>query len=251
MPKLKPYQPSYSTAQRLVILEKIYNFYASWSASLPLACTKGCSACCSRNVHMTQLEGLYILAGLENESKKEQFREKMVFQGQIGRFKMSTNSWARRCLQGKKNHTDESAHVLAPCPFLDHQQGCSLYDRRPFACRCFASEIVCTASGEAQQSAALMEINTVTLQIVEHLSRDGLWGNMLDLLPRLLEEQLPPESKKTNNEQGGSKFLHQAEPFPGFLVMPEQQKEVQSYLDDLFAIRLGKSTLGQVVEIAV
>lgn len=233
-----------------MVIEKIYQFYDAWASGLQLACHQGCAACCTRNVTQTQAEGELILYGLQQESRLEWLTSRLLVKGQVGRPRMSTNEWARRCLEGREVSGEEAEQVLDPCPFLDRNQCCSIYPLRPFACRCFGSSVDCTKGGMAEQPDILMEINTVTMQIIEHLGRDGFWGNMLDMLPALIRQmESKPVMGGEQRQEKTTGYLHRAKPLPGFLVLPEQQTVVQTYLSDLLAIRVGKTNIGEILQI--
>lgn len=237
-------------AQAVAVIEKIYRLYASRVSGLDLACHRGCAACCTRNVTMTAFEGELILRGIYAEDRLEWFMECLQTPGMIGRPVQTTNQWAEACLEGLMPDNGEPEHILEPCPFLDRKQACTIYELRPFSCRCFGSTVDCATSGTASQPDILMEINTVTLQILEHLGRGNWWGNMLDVLPVLINRNRSDQER----EQGGKiqermTYLRRARPLPGFLVMPDQQAAVGAYLDALFSIRLGRSTLGEILQI--
>ncbi len=238
--------------QVLTILEEMYRYYESWATGLELACHKGCAACCTRNVTITGAEGRFIVNGLQKKEKSrlDWLRGRLQIKGRIGRPGMTTNQWAGNCLKGLEISGDGSDHVLDPCPFLDQDQGCSMYQLRPFACRCFGSSVDCGKSGMAEQPDILMEVNTVTLQLIEHLDQGNCWGNMLDVLPMMIRENAPGQEAdgKQRPEKTG-RHIHRSRPVPGFLVMPDQQAEVQEYLTGLFAVQIGRSNLGTILQI--
>ncbi len=241
-----------NSSQAIAVLEEMYRFHASWASGLELACHKGCAACCTRNVTITGLEGQLIVHGLWKTSQPNRLKQRLQVDGPIGRPAMTTNEWAGNCLEGRDIGDREIDQVLTPCPFLDQNQSCSIYPLRPFACRCFASNVDCAGTGMAEQPDILMEINTVTLQLIEHLDRGGYWGNMLDVLSILIGKN---ESGQVSPAEPGAvkadRYLRRARPLPGFLVMPDQQAAVQAYLTDLFALRIGRSTIGALLEMKV
>lgn len=235
-----------------MVIEKIYSFYESWASELKLACHRGCAACCTRNVTITRTEGELIVTALQQEEARLQWiTEKLPVKGKSGRPLMSTNEWARRCLEDGEISEGLETQVLEPCPFLDEQQGCSIYPLRPFSCRCFGSSVDCALSGTAEQPDILMEVNTVTMQLIEHLGRGRWWGNMLDmlyaltLLPKVKQEQEKQQLQET------SRHLLLAKPLPGLLVMPEQQTAVQEYLAGLFALHVEQTTIGEILQISL
>jgi len=72
---------------------------------------------------------------------------------------------------------------------------------------------------------------------------------MLDMLYALI--LLPDVNQKKTKQQlqETTRHLHSGKPLPGFLVMPEQQPTVQTYLDKLFALQLKQTTLGKILQI--
>ncbi len=235
-----------NSSQAIAALQEIYRFHASWASKLDLACHKGCAACCTRNVTLTELQ---------EQAQLDRLSQRLQLKGRTGRPAMTTNEWAGDCLEGREINGDGCDQVLDPCPFLDQAQGCSMYPFRPFACRCFGSSVDCGRTGMAEQPDILMEVNTVTLQIIEHLGQGNCWGNMLDVLPMLIRKN---EARQENENSGElqpektDKYLRRAGPLPGFLVMPDQQAAVQAYLDELFSIRISRTTtLGALLQINV
>ena len=62
--------------------------------------------------------------------------------------------------------------------------------------------------------------------------------------------------KNKNNDklwpEKTGQYLRRARPLPGFLVMPDQQAAVQAYIDDIFTIRIYRTTtLGALLQINV
>jgi Fe-S-cluster containining protein len=239
-----------NTSQTIAVIEKIYSFYESWALKLKLACDQGCATCCTQNVTLTRAEGELILTALrQDEARLQWLTEKLPIKTEIGRPLMSTNEWARRCIEDGEMSEGLATQVLKPCPFLDEKKSCSIYHLRPFSCRCFGSTVDCSLAGKAEQPDILIEVNTVTMQIIEHLDRGRWWGNMLDMLYALI--LLPDvDQKKTKQQlQETTQHLHPGKPLPGFLVMPEQQPTVQTYLDNLFALQFKQTTLGEILQI--
>lgn len=227
------------------ILAAIYGYYENWTLSFQLACHSGCAACCTRNVNIIRAEGEMILSGLEEKNCLKKLSRLLPLKGNIGRQHITTNGWAEHCLKGMEIVAEDN-QVMEPCPFLDGQNHCSIYRLRPFSCRCFGSTVDCRTSGVAEQPDILMEVNTVTLQLIEHLGQGQWWGNMLDMLPALLAEQYEKTTSSANPEEINSHLLN-ALPVPGFLIMPEQQAAVQQYLEGLFALSVGETSLDKIL----
>ena len=92
---------------RIIKLEKIYSFltiYGNFVKTFSV-CSKGCSHCCSIDIQMTELEAIYI-----HEKTGKQITNPTGL--------LSTNNYS-------------------PCPFLNTNGECTIYDIRPFNCRTF------------------------------------------------------------------------------------------------------------------
>lgn len=100
-------------ASSKVKLQKIYAIAdeLSHARAAFVACGKGCSSCCHMNVGLTQPEAERIGAA-------------------IGRKPVA--------LASSVSHSLEQFAGL-PCPFLDRQGSCSIYEHRPLTCRKHAS----------------------------------------------------------------------------------------------------------------
>ena len=59
------------------ILKTIYDIFEEWSKDLPVACHRGCSVCCTRNVTITAVEGELILRYIRKIQKERWFAEKL------------------------------------------------------------------------------------------------------------------------------------------------------------------------------
>jgi len=64
---------------------------------------------------------------------------KLQEKGNTRRVQITTNSFAASCLQGD-DVIPESYGNEQPCPFLK-DNCCTIYDVRPFSCRCFIESI--------------------------------------------------------------------------------------------------------------
>ena len=95
----------------------------------PLKCGKGCAHCCHTGVAATQVEWDGILSNaLENEIDLEKV---------IGRSRRTIDR-VRETLRSNKNLEQVDWHRLVinqPCPFLDEDHACIIYEDRPLDCR--------------------------------------------------------------------------------------------------------------------
>jgi len=207
------------------VLHAVYRVYSRWVESFPLACHMGCSACCTRSVTMTSLEGEMILDFVKGKGGEKWLREKLALvvpeQSRPG---ISTNMFAEACL----NHRELDGETFgcwdfAPCVFLE-EQICTIYEARPFGCRSFGSLAQCAADREAEMAPIHLAVNTVFTQVIEHIDSDGgYWSTMTDILHSLADS----ESRHLK------KLLQPARPVPGFLLEPREAKVVQVLLQQL------------------
>jgi Fe-S-cluster containining protein len=95
----------------------------------PLQCGKGCAHCCHTGVAATQVEWDGILTNaLENNIDLE----KVIEQSK------RTIDRVRETLRSNKNLDQIDWHRLVinqPCPFLDKEHACIIYEDRPLDCR--------------------------------------------------------------------------------------------------------------------
>jgi Fe-S-cluster containining protein len=169
-------------------LTKIYRLYDSQVASVDAACRKYCSGCCTTNVTMTRLEGLFICASVP----PARIIQAVGAEGIVPRYQpaLSTNGYVELCRTLEADDVNEGG-LPGKCPFLE-DNACTIYPVRPFGCRCMISTSACGDSGSAEIDDFTLTINTVFLQFIEHLDKDGFFGNMIDVLIRLTSEPKTP-----------------------------------------------------------
>ena len=118
-------------------------------------------------------------------------------------------------------------------------------------CRSFFSKENCGEENTAIIDELDLAINTVTQQIIEHLSQNGYWGNMLDVLLAMAEEKRNDQVKKLiKNREAITKAKKNtliAEAIPGFLLKPEEREKVSCYLQTIFSEQLGSKTVQELL----
>ena len=101
----------------------------SYKNAPPLKCGKGCAHCCHTGVAATQVEWDGIINNaLENEINLENVIERSK----------RTIDRVRETLRSNKNLEQVDWHRLVinqPCPFLDEDHACMIYEDRPLDCR--------------------------------------------------------------------------------------------------------------------
>ena len=219
---------------KLNILGQIYQIYETFSTRLSVACMRGCATCCTQNVTMTTLEGHRIVERLISTGRESLF-QRLHRSAAQGRFqpRVTTNELAALCLQGKELPEEENAWPRADCPFLSNNE-CLIYLDRPFGCRCFFSKQKCEEMSSAVVDPLLLTVNTVFLQLIEHIDGGGLHGNMTDVLLFLESEthRKHYEVKASVNYQEGFPVNRS---IPGLLVPPEHHLRMQPILRELKA----------------
>jgi Fe-S-cluster containining protein len=221
-------------------LKSVYGVYSSWIKRFPLACQKGCSACCTQSVTMTSLEGEMIIDLVRKNHWEEWLAEKLA-RATPGKntARITTNQFAEACL----NHWEVDWETLGswdftPCVFLENAV-CSIYEVRPFGCRSFGSLAQCATDRAAEMAPIHLTVNTVFSQIIEHLASDnGYWSSMAEILHSLVNSQTP----------GQKVHLLKARPLPGFLLEPQEKQEVDVLLKRLCEHSSDMGCLGDLID---
>ena len=217
------------------ILFTLYDIFDQWNKSLNKACTRGCSGCCTQNVTMTAVEGEAILRFIVTQDMTLWLAEKLSSGPTHQPPTMTTNQFAAACLEGRDISPD-TQHSSAVCPFLDKNL-CRIYPVRPFSCRLFISQQTCSALHPALVDDFYLEAATAVTQIIEHLGQKEYWGNMLDVLPALLDIS---EFKEIAEHLSASLIIQArmrtmtAQPLPGFLISEEHMASVSPLLQRIF-----------------
>ena len=172
----------------MTALDRIYAVYDSFCTSQDVACKKYCAHCCTSNVTLTTLEGYkiveHLIAGgrLDIIDGLKPMAAATRYQPQI-----STNRLAELYAAEARVPEEEMAAEWEECSLLV-KNVCSIYDLRPFGCRCFISHKNCAETGYADIDEFTASVNTVFLQTIEHLDADGCSGNLIDVLQAMASE---------------------------------------------------------------
>ena len=180
---------SASLPQKLQILQQLHDLYGSFTDSLDLACRKHCCRCCTRNVTLTSLEAAGILSGLQPAEKDRLLR--MIRRAvPLKRFQpqVTINEMAMRCAQGENEPEEFCDPDWWPCPLLENR-ACPIYPLRPFACRCLISKNDCEKTATADIDELTLTVNTIFLQVIEHLDSGGCTGNFIDVILHLSQPE--------------------------------------------------------------
>lgn len=219
--------------QRLAALQHLYRVYDQFCDSLDnLACRKFCADCCSRNVTMTTLEGLYLLQGLDTAQQEECLAALVPDSEQdVFRPRWTTNQIAALCRDGHDAPDDDVVHDGSRCSLLT-DAACSLYGLRPFGCRCMVSRQACATQGYADVDDWVLTVNTVFLQTIEHIDRPGCFGNMQDVLLALGRED-QRSAYRDGRLPAEASGLIPNQPAPMLMVPPEHRERIQPILAEM------------------
>jgi Fe-S-cluster containining protein len=222
------------------LLRAVYGVYSPWVERFPLACKKGCAACCTQSVTMTSMEGEMILDFVRREGREKWLLEKLD-RDRPGKSTaaMTTNHFAKACLDHQEVCVDNwGSWDFTPCIFLV-ENTCSIYEVRPFGCRSFGSFVKCGAGRAAEIAPRHLAVNTVFTQIIEHVSSDGgYWATMNDILLSLAD----------CNTQDWKIHLLPAQPVPGFLIEPHEKHTVKTLLKQLREKFSEKGVFGDLID---
>jgi Fe-S-cluster containining protein len=174
---------------RLAVLEQLYQVYEKFIGVHEVACGKGCSLCCTRNVTLTTLEGYYIVKHLGPDGQAAVFHglRKYAARDRL-RPRLTINAMAECCARGLDVADEPGDPGWGSCPVLDGDL-CPLYRIRPFGCRAMISRQNCHDTGYADMPDLVLTANNVMLQTIEHIDAKGFSGNFTDVLLFLAESQ--------------------------------------------------------------
>jgi Fe-S-cluster containining protein len=221
-----------SIEMKLNFLSGIYRLYDQFMEDLDTACQKHCAHCCTANVSITTLEGYYLINKLDSDQRRN-LKHALVKVAASERFRplLTTNRIAELCRDGKEIPEDTFSQGHQKCPLLN-QDLCPVYFLRPFGCRCFVSRIPCGTSGFADVDDFVLSVNTVFLQSIEHLDKDGCSGNLIDVLLRLLSTE-NRRAYQNDGLQCRSTSLIENQRLSVLMVPPEHQERLQPILSAL------------------
>ena len=235
------------------IVRRIYKLYDEWASSrYAFYCRKGCASCCTQDVTVTAIEGEIIIEYIKtNKTCAVASVLKNSKPAAIQKPRQTTNAFARNCFAGINTpEQDNNNAIKVPCGFLLEDNACNIYPARPFGCRCFASQDDCRKYGKAHQPEELVAINTVTMQIIEHLGQKKPWGNLYDMLLFLWTMHKDKKDSFLCSDEAmclSKSRLSKAEPIPGFLVLPSEQPAVEGYLNFIFQEKINNYTLEEIL----
>jgi hypothetical protein len=218
--------------KKMAALDRVYMIYDGFMASLDLACRERCAHCCTANVTLTTLEGYRILNELDSDGKKD-IVDKVHSAIHKNRFqpKLTTNQFADLCARGLEPPDEEAPPVDEVCSLLLDDL-CPIYSARPFGCRCLVSRHDCGERGYAEIDDFVLSVNTVFLQMIEHIDVGGCTGNLLDVLCGLSEEE-NRRSCEGNSLSCSDVGLIPNQPLKVLMIPPEHRARIEPILREL------------------
>ncbi len=223
---------------RQLAFRKIYEVFADWSSTIPVACHKGCATCCTLGVTVSETEAELITASIREHALTQWIVRRLQQLPSLPRPICTTNEFAGACLAGTEADPG-SGFFDGTCPFLDHTL-CRIYPVRPFGCRSFISTTRCHANRQAELPSFYLSGVTAVSQVLEHLDQGRRWGHLSSLVDTLLREKGAQAVRPVDP-------LLTARPLPGFLLSDEDFPMVSHLLETIFAATLEETTIHQLL----
>ena len=222
---------------KLAALDRIYTAYDRFCTTRDVACKKYCAHCCTSNVTLTTLEGYKIVDHLIAAGKLDIIDElRHAVATTRYRPQISTNRLAELYAAEAKVPEEEMAAEWKDCALLA-KNVCSIYDLRPFGCRCFVSRKNCAETGFADIDEFTASVNTVFLQTIEHLDADGCSGNLIDVLQAMeSEENRRAYAKDRLKCETNGLIVNWS--LKVLMIPPEHRTKIEPILEELRQIRI-------------
>ena len=216
-------------------LKQMYALYDKAVEHIDVVCRKKCSSCCTCNVTLTSLEADLLIAGLAPQEKKDlKTRIKRHFPPKRFIPKMTTNMFARMCMENKDIPEEENDPSWGQCPMLVDDM-CGIYDARPFGCRALLSQVHCAESGYARVPPIVLTINNLFLQYIEHLDQNGFSANLSDMLTLFLSDNSLDDFSDPSLIANDNRFLFN-EKIAVLMIPPEHREKVGPLMEKFTAL---------------
>jgi hypothetical protein len=221
---------------RLDLLDQLYAIYGEFIRQRPLACSKGCSQCCTCNLTVTTLEAEYLRRRLAPEQHGEVIR-RLVAMADRPRYRpaVTLNRLADICAKGGDPPEEANDPHWGACPLLSDDL-CPLYDLRPFGCRCMVSRHDCRKTGYAEIDPLVLTVNDLFLQHIEHIDAKGYSGNFSDIL-RFLHKPEAAASYRQGQLGAPPEGLLANQPLFTLMIPPEHREAVAPVFKAIRAIK--------------
>ena len=217
---------------KLAALEQIYALFEAHAAPKPWACQEGCAHCCTCNVTLTTLEGVYLIRSLNPLAAD--LLDQVQARCRAPRYQpqITLNDFAWRCAHGHPTPEEANDPQWGDCILLD-QNLCRHYAARPFACRCMLSTQSCHQQGQASLDEFQLTLNHLFLQTIEHLDCPGKTGNLVDILLYL---QYQESREGADQSEENSAALPTNQPARVLMIPPEHRQAAGPILATLQGI---------------
>jgi hypothetical protein len=222
-------------------LKKTYELYHEALSGLDAepVCREKCSSCCTCNVTLTRLEADFLMDSLGMGEKKDlgdRIRQKFPEKRYIPR--MTTNGFARLCMEEREIPEEENDPAFGVCPLLEDDL-CMVYAARPFGCRALLSEAHCGDGGFARVPPLVLTLNTLFLQAIEHLDQNGFSGNLSDMALFFLSgESFDGKAGSLHGTCWEGLFVRN-EQIPAFMAPPKHQRRLRNLMEELKGLLTG------------
>ncbi len=215
--------------QKLHILQELYRLYDQYVRKWNVACRETCCDCCTCNVTVTTLEARHVLCSLPAH-QYPQIRAKIELRLSQPRFIPANtyNQIADICASGMDVPEEALDPAWGPCPLLTDRL-CPIYKARPFACRSLVSITACRNTGAAEMSEIMLTVNTVFLQVIEHVDQHGHSGNLSDVLAFVLAAEMDNPARVASSHW----HLIRNAPLRHFMIPPEHKDYIAPMLDEI------------------
>lgn len=228
------------------ILSAIYNCFSDWSAPQQFCCRAGCATCCSCNVTVTALEARQIIDFCRLHNRFDWLVDKLSSPNALDPPKQTTNEYVSATLQQQDllPQTVQTAASDLKCPFLE-KDICTIYEVRPFSCRCFVSTTPCSPGRAATIQDHYLYGAMAAQQIIEHLGQFSPWGYLTDVIS--VEIYLSRLEAFEKVKEATQAQIRQALPLPGFIIPDDELHRVTPLLQAIFQTRIDTRTIEEIL----
>ena len=224
-------------SSKLKIIDQIYAIYDEFTEKLDLACRKYCDHCCTADVILTTLEGYKIMNGMSPDQALDLIRKvEPALEMERFRPQTTTNRLATLYADGIDPPEDSINSNLSACTLLsDHQ--CSIYELRPYGCRCLVSRNDCGNTDYAEIDDFVLSVNTVFLQTIEHVDAGGCSGNLIDILWTMADKKKREDYCNFALHCSGNRLIPN-QPLKVMMIPPEHREKMEPILQQLRQISI-------------
>ena len=217
---------------KLALLDQIYSLFDDFARLENVACKRQCATCCTCNMTLTTLEGYKIISLLDARVKSTLVQH-VLNATQQRHFKpqITTNQIARYCMTGHDIPQETLDPAWGSCPLLSKKE-CSIYQLRPFGCRCMVSRTNCADSGYADIDEFTLTVANLFNQVIEHIDQVGMTGNVIDMLV-FLNNDINLQAYQSDTRDIKAESLIPNCPIPVLMIAPEHRKRIEPLLESL------------------